>query len=293
MHGGGWLRVSLQREGHRGAEIPQQELRVGLSTLPTPFLPWGRLSPCPPFPRCSPLLVGPPEERGGMRVGRQLCGEGVPRPFLGGHTERWVVWPPAAGGFGGARRRRGAGAGCVGGCGVAQPQAPAAMSLLCPQAVCGGDRVPLLLCVCGGTGVTQRGWEGVPGAATGPPLAWLWDPAAPPGCGLGAWGHPWDLGLRAARGSGVLLLWGAGVPAPHYPKNIKVGFVCLLGSDTCSEAPFPQPRRPHKHRSGDWPEDGAQAGAASAYLSLGGHREISCFFPSLTARSAFRAGKFC
>lgn len=196
MRGGGWLRPSLQREGHQGAEIPQQELRVGLSTLPTPFLPWGRLSPCPPFPRCSPLRVGPPEGRGGMRVGRQLCGEGVPRPFLGGHTERWVVWPPAAGGFGGVRRRCGAGAGCVGGCGVARPHAPAATALLCPQAVCGGDRVPLLLRACGGTGVTPRGWEGVPGAATGPLLAWFWDPAAPPACGLG---H----GLGASLGLGA------------------------------------------------------------------------------------------
>lgn len=74
----------------------------------------------------------------------------------------------------------------------------------------------------------------------------------------------------------MLLPWGAGVPAPRYPKNIKTGFVGLLGSDTCSKAPLLQPRRPHKHPSGDWPEDGAQAGTASAYLSLGGHREISC-----------------
>lgn len=65
----------------------------------------------------------------------------------------------------------------------------------------------------------------------------------------------------------------------------------MLGSDTCSEAPLPQPRRPHKHRSGAWPEDGAQAGAASAYLSLGGHREISCFFPFLDSSVSFSGWK--
>lgn len=57
--------------------------------------------------------------------------------------------------------------------------------------------------------------------------------------GLGmAWGHPWDLGLRAARGSGVLLWWGAGVPAPRYPKNIS-GFCWLAGLRHLLRSPPP------------------------------------------------------
>lgn len=229
MHGGGWLRVSLQREGHRGAEIPQQELRVGLSTLPTLFLPWGRLSLCPPFPRCSPPRVGPLEEKGGMRVGRQLCGEGCPGPFWVG-TRR--------GGWSGRRQRVGlegrdggvgqelAAWGAVGWLGPT-PQLPYPCSVPRRCAVgtgspCSSVRVVALVSPHGG----GKGSLVLPQGPSWPGFGIL-RPLLVAGLGT-AWGHPWDLGLRAARGSGVLLRWGAGVPAPRYPKNIS-GFCWLAG----------------------------------------------------------------
>lgn len=188
MEGAGSVR--LCSEGGTREQKSPARAEGGIKHPPHPAsAPGGGCPRVPPLPTLLPTARGTPGGKGGgMRVGQQLCGEGVPWPFLGGHGERWVVWPPAAGGFGGARWLRGGlrgGSAPRPGCPVPAPS---------PGGVRWGQGPPAPPCVwwhwCHPTG-----WEGVSGAATGPLLAWLWDPVTPSGHGLGQ-------GLGASLGRG-------------------------------------------------------------------------------------------
>uniref|UniRef100_A0A493T634 Patched 2 n=1 Tax=Anas platyrhynchos platyrhynchos TaxID=8840 RepID=A0A493T634_ANAPP len=249
MHGGGWLRVSLQREGHRGAEIPQQELRVGLSTLPTPFLPWGRLSPCPPFPRCSPPRVGPPEERGGdvcgaaaVRGGGALALSGWAHGEVGGlaASSGWV-WRGETAAWGRSWLRGGLWGGSA-------PSPGCHIPALSPGGVRWGQGPPAPLCVwwhwCHPTGVGRgprcchRAPPGLALGFCGPSWlrAWLASPGIPYGQGVGVGTGLWG-GLGADGAPLILPAAGSRVSQELRYTKEKLGEESVYTSQMLIQTP--------------------------------------------------------